>query len=399
MPLSFTGESRRIWVTRNIDRNSFILSEHRVLLIGAGLIARRHVEAYSRMGIRVAGIADSVESRAKEFIRCHNLEKETAAWGDYRQALDREGFDIVSICTPTPFHCPLTVDCLNAGSHVLLEKPMAMSLEECDIMIDAAEKNNRILSVVAQNRYKTEQARVREIIASGKCGRVLYARAASAWWRGEEYYNSWHGKWDTEGGGCTLNLAVHQIDLLLWIAGKPGEISAVMSNVNHPGAEVEDLSMAALRFAEGPAAGGLGEILASTVHHGENQQMLFQTEKAGLFLPFAVRCTRARERGLPLDDPDTAAEIEAVCGAYPPLERETFDGQIADFVNRIETGAVSRFLPDGGSGRNVIEAVTGIYKSAVTRRPVSLPIAKDDPFYLRDGLLNNMERYNNVKRR
>jgi predicted dehydrogenase len=361
------------------------------------------MEAYRRNGVSVIGVADSNESKSKEFIVRHELDKKASAFVDYRQALEGGNFDIVSICTPPAFHCAVTIDCLNSGAHVLLEKPMAMSLEECDAMIGAAKKNKRILSIVAQNRYGTEQSRVREIIASGKCGRVLYAQAYSSWWRGEEYYTTtWHGKWKTEGGGCTLNLAVHQIDLLLWIAGMPKEITAFMANVNHPGAEVEDLSMAALRFGEGPAKGGLGEILASTVHHGENQRMMFQTEKAGLFLPFAVRCTKARELGLPLDDPDTAAEIEAACKAYPPLEKEMFDGQIADFINYVETGVASRFLPDAGSGRNAIEVVAGIYKSAAKRAPVSLPIANDDPFYskiclLENGILSNMERYDNVK--
>jgi predicted dehydrogenase len=182
----------------------------------------------------------------------------------------------------------------------------------------------------------------------------------------------------------------------------PEEITAFTTNVNHQGAEVEDLSMAMLRFGEGPAKGGLGEILASTVHHGEGQRMMFQTEKAGLFLPFAIRCTKARELGLPLDDPNTAVEIEAACKAYPPLEKEAFDGQIADFINCVETGVVSRLLPDAGSGRNAVEVVTGIYKAAAKRTSVSLPITNDDPFYskaglLEDGLLNNIKRYDNVK--
>jgi predicted dehydrogenase len=366
------------------------LSEHRVLLIGAGLVARRHAEAYRRNGISVTGVAGSSETKAKEFIARHELDKGTLAFADYRRALDGGNFDVVSICTPPGLHCAMTIDCLNSGAHVLLEKPMAMSLEECDAMIGAAKINKCVLSVVAQNRYKTEQSRIREIIVSGKCGRVLYAQAYSAWWRGEEYYtNTWHGKWKTEGGGCTLNLAVHQIDLLLWITGMPKEITAFMTNVNHPGAEVEDLSMAALRFGEEPAKGALGAILASTVHHGEGQQMMFQTEKAGLFLPFAVRCTKARELGLPLDDPDAAAEIETACKAYPPLEKEMFDGQIADFINYVETGIVSRFLPDAGSGRNAIEVVTGIYKSAAKRMPVSLPITNDDSFYSKIGLLES----------
>ena len=368
------------------------MSEHRVLLIGAGKVARHHVNGFRRLGIPVAGVASSSESRAKEFIAANNLDGEAAAYPDYRDALERGGFDMVSICSPPYLHCAQTVDSLNAGAHVLLEKPMALSLAECDAMIAAADKNRRLLSVVAQNRYKTENVRVKELIASGKCGRVLFAQALSAWWRGDEYYNTWHGKWKTEGGGCTLNLAVHQIDLLLWIAGTPGEITAVMGNVGHPAAEVEDLSLAVFRFSGGPAAGGLGHILASTVHHGEGQRMLFQTEKAGIALPFAVCATKAKPGGGPEDDPLAAAEIESLCAAIPLLAAETFDGQIADFVHCVETGVSGGILPDGGSGRASVEVVTAIYRSAACRAPVALPIPADDPFYTAGGLLDTMNK-------
>lgn len=374
------------------------MSDHRVLIIGGGGVARHHVAGFRRVGARIAGLADTSESRAKAFMAANNLDGEAAFWPDYRDALARGNCDIVSICTPPYLHCAQTIDCLNAGAHVLLEKPMALSLAECDAMIAAAEHAGRLLSVVAQNRYKTETVRVRELIASGKCGRVLFAQALSAWWRGDEYYSaSWHGKRETEGGGCTLNLAVHQIDLLLWMAGKPGEITAFMSNVNHRQAEVEDLSLAVLRFADGPAAGGLGHILASTIHHGEGQQLLFQTEQAGFSLPasgtapglapLGVCRTRAKPGGGPQDDPAAAAEIISLLDAIPPLEAETFDGQIADFVRCVEahSAAAAPLLPDGGSGRAAIEVVTGIYKSAAARAPVTLPIAADDPWYAGGG--------------
>lgn len=358
-----------------------------VLIIGTGGIARRHAEVYRSMAdrVRITGIADADRARAEDFASRHTLQGTPgfALFADYRDALSLGSYDIVSICTPPPPHRAIAVDCLNAGANVLLEKPMALSLAECDRILQAAEKNGRFVSVVAQNRYDTGKARIQRLIAEGRCGRVLYAQAYSAWWRGREYYNTWHGSWDTEGGGCTLNLAVHQIDLLLWIAGKPGEVSAFMTNVNHANAQVEDLSLAILRFAEGPAAGGLGEILGSTIHHGEGQQMVFQTERAGLTLPFQIRCTRERPGGYPEPDPETIQELEAFCQSYPPLEKESHAGQIADFVSLIETGVSSPFLPDGTSGRAAIEVVTGIYKSAATGRPASLPIVPDDPFYTR----------------
>jgi predicted dehydrogenase len=384
---------------------------HRVLIIGCGGIARHHVAAFQAAGCgraAIGGLADADGERARQFAAANGLD--AAIWTDYRAALAGGGFDIVCICTPPPLHRIMAVDSLDAGAHVLLEKPMAVSLADCDAMIEAARRNRRVLAVAAQNRYRSEYWRVRELIRSGVCGNILSMRAESAWWRGAEYYQTWHGSWKGEGGGCVLNLAIHQIDLLLWIAGRPAEITAFMSNVKH-GAdygniEVEDLAAALLRFipeerpsgaagaadaAGVPVPGALGEILASAIHHGEGQRLFFQTERADVSLPFAVRCTKARAAGLPEEDPGTAAAIEAEYAAIPPLERELFTGQAADFLACIDTGAASPRLSDGRSGRGAVEVVTAIYKAAATGKPVRLPVGPDDPFYA--DLWQKMPRY------
>jgi predicted dehydrogenase len=346
--------------------------------------------------VRIRGIVDTDLARAEKFARTYELTDTPgfSLYSDYREALAKGSFDLVSICTPPPFHCSMSIDSLNAGAHVLIEKPMALSLEECDRILEAAQKTGRRVSVMAQNRYDTSKARIHRLISEGHCGRVLYAQAYSAWWRGTAYYNTWHGSWETEGGGCALNLAIHQIDLLLWLAGSVGEVTAFTANVNHSSAEVEDLALGIVRFNSGAAAGGLGEILGSTVHHGEGQQLLFQTERAGLAFPFQIKATRSRAGGFPEDDPETVAELTALCNSFPPLAVEWFEGQIRDFVSLIETGAASPFLSDGNSARAAIEVVMALYKSAATQRSVSLPLSLDDPFYTRAGLLEHALHYN-----
>jgi predicted dehydrogenase len=369
-----------------------------VLIIGTGGIARLHAEAYRNMGksVRISGIVDTDRARAEGFARTHELADAPgfSLYTDYREALSNGRFDLVSICTPPPFHCAMSIDSLNAGAHVLLEKPMALSLEECDRILEAAEKAGRRVSVMAQNRYDVSKARIHWLISEGHCGRVLYAQAYSAWWRGAAYYNTWHGSWETEGGGCALNLAIHQIDLMLWLAGSVGELTAFTANVNHGNAEVEDLALGIVRFNRGAAAGGLGELLGSTVHHGEGQRLLFQTERAGLAFPFQITASRAKASGAPENDPETVAELTALCDRFPPLAAEGFEGQIRDFVSLIETGAASPLLPDGKSGRAAVEVVMALYKSAATKRSVSLPLLPDDPFYTRAGLLEHAPHYN-----
>jgi predicted dehydrogenase len=274
--------------------------------------------------------------------------------------------------------------------HILLEKPMAPSLAECDGIIKEAEKKRRLVSVVAQNRYTTSAWNVKRLIADGSCGKLVYGHAYSVWWRGNEYYNTpWRGAWEHAGGGCVLNLGIHQLDLLLWNLGTLKETAAFMTNIRHPGAQVEDLAVASMVFENG----SIGELTCSQIHHGENPKVVFQTEHAGVEIPFAVRCSRSGEGGFPEPDSQKQAEIEALYKGYPPLEREGHAGQITDFVRAIETDDPAGLPLTGSAGRNVIEAITGIYKSGATGKPVSFPIGPEDPFYTREGVLERMPRY------
>ncbi|MDR0562609.1 MAG: Gfo/Idh/MocA family oxidoreductase [Spirochaetaceae bacterium] len=361
-----------------------------VLIIGAGGIANSHIAAYGALGerVRITAVADTDKTKAEALIQKHTLSAK--AYGDYREALSEQAFQIASICTPAGNHCAIVLDCFEAGLHVLLEKPMAPSLAECDAMISAAEKKKRLLSVVAQNRYTTGVWNLKRLLEEGHCGKLLYVQACSVWWRGQGYYDTpWRGSWEQAGGGCTLNLAIHYLDLLLWMAGKPKELTAFMANVYHPAAQVEDLSSAYIRFA----GGAVGELTCSQIHHGDSRErrLLFETERAELGIPFSVYCSKDKGGGFPEEDAETAAEIEARYKSYPPLSWEGHIGQIADFVQAVETS--SPLLLTGRTGRDAVEVVTGIYKSAVTKQPVSFPIAETDLFYSRDGILQRMPRY------
>ena len=132
-------------------------------------------------------------------------------------------------------------------------------------MIQAAEKSGRILASIAQNRYKIPMMKVKKILESGTAGRVLHATANSSWWRGQNYYDLWwRGTWKAEAGGCTMNHAVHHIDLLRWAMGMPEEVTAIFTNANHENSETEDLSIAILHYPNG----ALAQITASIVDHG-----------------------------------------------------------------------------------------------------------------------------------
>ena len=144
--------------------------------------------------------------------------------------------------------------------------------------------------MVAQNRFTNPMMRLKQVLDSGLAGRVLHAQVDSHWWRGPSYYDLWwRGTWHSEGGGCTLNHAVHHIDALQWMVGTPAVIQSMIANVNHGNSEVEDLSLTIMRFPDG----ALGQLTGSVVHHGQDQQIIFQTERAKIAMPWTVSRRRS----------------------------------------------------------------------------------------------------------
>ena len=234
-----------------------------VAILGAGDIANVHIEAYKQLEGRckVVAIADLFQDKAQEKKEKYGLDCEVV--GDYKELLDRDDVNLVSICLPPSMHCQAAVDFLEAGKHVLCEKPMAPSLEECDKMIVASKKTGALLSIVAQNRFKPDIMRTKKLLESGALGKLYFAQANSFWWRGDNYYDLWwRGTWAKEGGGCTFIHAVHHIDLFLWLMGDVDEVSALVTNENHHNSEVEDVSLSMLRFKNG----AVGLMAASLVH-------------------------------------------------------------------------------------------------------------------------------------
>ncbi|NOU67600.1 gfo/Idh/MocA family oxidoreductase [Paenibacillus sp. LMG 31461] len=354
----------------------------KVAIIGAGAIAKAHIEAYLQFPERctIVAISDIYEDKAQERIDQFGLD-EARAVKDYKELL-LEDIDLVSICTPPYTHASLTVEFLEAGSHVMVEKPMASSLEECDLMNAAAKRTGKLLSVVAQNRFKTPMMKMKSVLESGLMGKVVHVQVDSFWWRGHCYYDLWwRGTWEKEGGGPTLNHAVHHIDALLWMMGSPTEVQAFMSNVSHDNAEVEDLSIGMLRFANG----SLGQITSSVVHHGEEQQLIFQGAKARVSAPWKVKASNSTSNGFPEPNTELEEELQAFYDALPEVVYEGHVGQIDNVLTAIETGAP--VLIDGISGRQTLELITGIYKSASTGELVKFPLDAQDVFYTRSGVM------------
>jgi len=359
-----------------------------IAIIGAGAIAGTHIDAYMQFPNRceVRAVCDIFVDKAQYLIDYYKLPNAVAV-KDFHDILTDERIDAVSICLPPSLHASTAVDCLKGGKHVICEKPMAGSLEECDQMIKAAEDNGKLLSIVTQNRYKTPHMKTKQLLDAGAIGPVLFASINSFWWRGENYYDLWwRGTWEKESGGCVINHAVHHIDMMQWMLGMPREVNAVISNVGHSNSECEDVAIATLTYPH-----MMVQMTATLLTHSEDSEMIFHGKKASIAVPWKVSACKAMPNGFPEPDNEVRDAVQKQYDELPELKMEGHPAQIGNFLLAITREA--KLLVDGREARNTLELITAIYKSACFGRSVRLPLPTNDVFYRKGGIAAVMPHF------
>ncbi len=355
----------------------------RTAIIGYGKVAHLHAKAIQ--GSKLAQLC-AVYGRNKNKAGIFSDSYGIQAYADLVEMLETEKIDAVIICTPHPVHAESAIIAAEHAVHVLVEKPMAISLSDCDAMIAAAEKTNVKLGVISQRRFFAVAREVSNAIDAGKIGKPILGTVSMFGWRSQAYYESdpWRGTWDGEGGGVLVNQAPHQFDLLLWYMGEIAELTGFWSNLNHPYIEVEDTALAVIRFKNG----ALGNIVVSNsqnpglhgkVHvHGENGLSVgVQTESGSMFI-----AGMSEIESPPFIDlwtiPDEA-DFPATCLSNDERLFEQVDPtvhylglQIQDFMEAILNDRQP--LVTGYDGRAVVELFTGIYLSGKEKRTIQFPI-------------------------
>ncbi len=235
----------------------------RVALVGCGIIGLNHARAILKHpDLVIAALVDAVPAAATALADQVATEygadrpAEFAALGD---ALAGAEIDIVVICTPSGLHVVLAEEALAAGKHVVIEKPLDVSLpraREILALSRRAEQDGLVVSVISQHRFDPASRVVAEAAHSGRFGRLTSGVASVAWWRSQEYYDSgqWRGTWELDGGGAVMNQGVHTVDLLVWFLGTPVEIDARTALLAHERVEIEDVAVATIRFESGALA-------------------------------------------------------------------------------------------------------------------------------------------------
>ena len=361
----------------------------RVAIVGTGGIAHEHMRSYLALKdrCRVVALVDIIPGKARRFMEEFGLSCDTCE--DHLDILPRQDIDLVDVCTPPFVHAQISINALRSGKNVVCEKPMAASLEECDAMLRARDESGRLLSIIAQNRFRKPIRDLKALLDSGIAGKVRHAQIDSFWWRAHCYYDLWwRGTWEKEGGGCTLNHAVHHIDMLGWMMGLPNRITSVLANTAHDNAEVEDLSVSVMEYP-----GALATVTASVVHHGEDQKLVFQCEKARISAPYDVFASIPQPNGFPLKVSDEAFEKQAAdyLASLPPLRYEHHTGQLDNVLTAVEKGEKPAIT--GEDGRRTIELITAIYKAGSGRMPVEFPLKPDDPFYTVEGIRRSVPHF------
>ena len=360
----------------------------RIAVIGTGGISHAHIQAYLKFPERcvITALVDIIPGKAQRVKEQYHLDADVFL--DHHDILGLD-IDLVDVCTPPFTHAEISINALRSGKNVVCEKPMAASLEECDAMLRARDESGKKLSIIAQNRFREPIRNLKALLDSGIAGKVRHAQINSFWFRGHSYYDLWwRGTWEKEGGGCTLNHAVHHIDMLGWMMGTPKRVTSVLANTGHDNAEVEDLSVSVMEYD-----GALATVTASVVHHGEEQALVFQCEKAKISAPFSVFASRLMPNAFPLKVPDEAFtdSVQAFVKDLPPIPWEMHDGQLENVLSALETGGDVAIT--GEDGRRTIELITAIYKAGSTRMPAELPLQKDDPFYTVSGIRANVPHF------
>ena len=373
-------------------------SVYNIAILGCGKVAHLHASAIQNLpNARLAGVWSRTQQTANGFA----CQYKVPAYTDVAELIKKEKINLAVVCTPHPFHLEPAQQAALQGANILVEKPLASTLEDADKIISTCKKAGVKLGVVSQRRWYEPVLRVKKAIEAGKIGKPVLGTVNMLGWRDKSYYDAdkWRGNWKTEGGGVLVNQAPHQLDILLWFMGEVEEVYGIWRNLNHPYIEVEDTALAIIKFRNG----GIGNVIVSNsqkpgiygkVHvHGENGASAgVQTDGGAMFI--------AGMKGIlepPVNDLWTIPGEEELVEKWKMEDVRHFSSidpmthymerQIEDFLFALDENRDP--LVTGEDGRRTVELFTAIYRSTRDNLPIKLPLYPENKNDMdgRSGLL------------
>lgn len=335
-----------------------------IAIVGSGLIGSIHAQAIAEVAnARMSVVIDSSEERAQQLAARYGA----AAEKDLAEALKRDDIDAVHICTPSGTHAKLGTLAAEAGKHVLVEKPLDITLSAGRRLVQAAQANHVKVAVVFQKRFSAPAQRIKQAVDSGELGNLIECDAYIKWYREPKYYSDspWHGTWAMDGGGALINQGIHMVDLLKWIGGPVRSVFAKRRTALHK-IEVEDLVNALLEYRNG----ALGVIQASTALYPGFPERLDVHGTQGSAIIEGADLAQWAIQGRP-------EEVRSAGGATGHTDPGAIGYKwhvpvITDFVNAIIENREP--MVSGQDGLDTLELIMAIYKSAQEGKEVTLPL-------------------------
>ena len=345
-------------------------------IIGCGMISRFHAGALAEIdSASLVGCFDMFPASADSFAE----EAGCTAYHDLDEMLANPEIQVVTICTPSGAHLDPAVAAAKAGKHVLVEKPLEITLARCDAIISACEENGVKLGTIMPSRFSGANQELKKAIEDDRFGRLTLGDTYVKWWRNQEYYDSggWRGTWAMDGGGAYMNQAIHNVDLLYWFMGEVALVNGCTATLAHERIEVEDVGVACVRFANGAlgvleaTTSAFPGLLKKTEIHGTEGLVIIEQDHV-LRWEFAQENERDEQIRT-----EYAAGAGGSGGAADPkaISHAGHREQFKDFLQAIETDETPAV--DGHEGRRSVEIILSIYQSSWTGQAVTLPLAKD----------------------
>jgi len=360
-------------------------------IVGCGLISKFHAKAIGDVrDAKLVACYDVVKGAAEKLAQ----EFGCRAYDNLDAFLADPELNVVTIATPSGAHMEPAVAAARAGKHVIVEKPLEITLARCDAIIKACEESKVVLSTIFPSRFHDSSQWLRKAVDQQRFGRLTLGDAYVKWWRTQQYYDSgaWRGTWQLDGGGALMNQAIHSVDLLAWLMGPVVEIQAATALLAHERIEVEDVALAILRFKNG----ALGVLEATTAAypgylkrielHGNRGSAVMEEEDI-------IKWDFSDEHP---DDQiirqKMASKVSGGGGASDPaaIGYHGHARQFADVVRAIKEG--TKPLIDGYEGRRSVEIILGVYQAAEFGRVVKLPLSADPELEARKVGVANLRK-------
>ncbi len=343
-------------------------------LIGCGRISTNHIKAARNNKLEIAAVCDIEENHMQTLLAKHGLETDTSIrrYADYRKMIAEVKPELVSIATESGSHAEIALHCIQAGIHVIIEKPMAMSMEDAEEIIRQSQEKNVKVSACHQNRFNLAVQEMRKALEQGRFGRLSHGSIHVRWNRNQQYYTqaSWRGTWEQDGGAL-MNQCIHGIDLLRWMMGdEVAEVYGVTRQQFHNYLEAEDVGMAVIKFKNGTIATVEG---TTNVYSKNLEETLYLFGENG-----TVKLGGTSTNNIDIwNFADETEEDGKKKGFEEKTSNVYGNGHTSLFADVMEAIRDDREpYVSAQAGRNALELVLAIYKSQRTGVPVKLPLTE-----------------------